>query len=334
MLLKRNYAVEIIDEKSIDDFKKNHFALLRFRTDKIQQETEIGLEQVKTAKAIYHDGNLFNETNIFFNNQYSYKVCRKYQQRSIENLADGIRYQPPEDFSEQLKKRCIETGVVFTKIENTKNFLKAIKFQEINALPIISTIPMPTINEIFFNFEINFLFDEIQIVEFNISNCDVNQTIYFPDFEKNTPYRISITNNVIKCEFSLNSCIKSLYIRDLIQLISNSFGLNFADLLEKIKLDLNESCSSIAKKQKFGKILPIAEPLRQSIIYNLTKEHNIYSLGRFSCWRNILLDDVVDDVKIIDKLIKNSSIYYSNFKNNIKDYTGVKKVLENENFKQ
>jgi hypothetical protein len=44
-------------------------------------------------------------------------------------------------------------------------------------------------------------------------------------------------------------------------------------------------------------------------LFRLTHERNIYSLGRFATWRNILLDDVVDDIAAIKKLLKANSAY-------------------------
>ena len=71
----------------------------------------------------------------------------------------------------------------------------------------------------------------------------------------------------------------------------NDFGIN-----SKIK-NLN------VKKQKFGKISAIDDNLRKEFLYYLTREFNVYSLGRFATWKQIILDDVVDDANKIMKLI-------------------------------
>jgi hypothetical protein len=44
-------------------------------------------------------------------------------------------------------------------------------------------------------------------------------------------------------------------------------------------------------------------------LFRLTHEHNVFSLGRFATWRNILLDDVVDDIVQVKRLLKSSSAY-------------------------
>ena len=55
--------------------------------------------------------------------------------------------------------------------------------------------------------------------------------------------------------------------------------------------------------QKYGKIAPIDEGKRKALIGHLSTEHNIYSLGRFATWRNLLLDDVVQDIAVIKRLM-------------------------------
>ena len=62
-------------------------------------------------------------------------------------------------------------------------------------------------------------------------------------------------------------------------------------------------------EQKYGKIAPIDDAVRKQLLFRLTHEHNIYSLGRFATWRNILLDDVVDDITMIKKLLKANNAY-------------------------
>ena len=57
-------------------------------------------------------------------------------------------------------------------------------------------------------------------------------------------------------------------------------------------------------EQRFGKIEPIADDERKSLLFRITHEHGVYSLGRFATWRNILLDDVVDDIVAIKRLAR------------------------------
>ena len=56
------------------------------------------------------------------------------------------------------------------------------------------------------------------------------------------------------------------------------------------------------------KITPIDEDTRRWVIETLSQKEEIYSLGRFATWRNILLDDVLKDLQVIKKLM-NADLY-------------------------
>ncbi len=53
------------------------------------------------------------------------------------------------------------------------------------------------------------------------------------------------------------------------------------------------------------KILPIDEDVRKRFIMWASDKHQVYSLGRFATWRpGLLLDDVVNDVRVIQRIHK------------------------------
>ena len=60
-------------------------------------------------------------------------------------------------------------------------------------------------------------------------------------------------------------------------------------------------------KQSYGKIAPIDEPFRRFVVENLSQQYGVYSLGRFATWRNILLDDVLQDMNVIKKMVNADS---------------------------
>lgn len=321
MLTNRGYQVEIIDNKPLT---QTHFALLRFKTKAIEQETGIKLEEVEIKKGIYADGKIFNESNIKFDNFYSKKVTGKIQKRSIGNLSTGKRYTPPVDFFDQLIKKCKKLDI---KITNDADIDLKLTTREIINKPsthFISTLPMPKLYKMVHNEDVEFEFDKVFVVEFIIDECDVHQTIYYPLNEPSNPaYRISIVGNIMKCEISENSMkyYKEIYLYkfqnllyNLKQQIERSFGISITNHIENY---LSAGVENVVKEQKFGKISPIDEDLRQKIIYNLTKKFQIYSLGRFACWRQIMLDDVVKDVKRIENLLKIE---------NLSDYDALKKI--------
>ena len=74
--------------------------------------------------------------------------------------------------------------------------------------------------------------------------------------------------------------------------------------IDAMKLDDLKSST-----QKFGKILPIDENLRKEFVLKLTKDYNIYSLGRFATWRQVLLDDLVKDIDVIEKFVSGNHSY-------------------------
>ena len=326
MLAKRGYVVSILDNKPL---KQSHFALLRFGSRAIEEETGIKLEEVEIKKNIYFDGSLHNESNIKFDNLYSQKVTGKIQRRSIGNLGVGKRYIPPVDFFDQLKSRCHELEVETANCDsNNRSPLDLIDgdCRKENST-IISTLPMPKVYNLVHEGEIKFDFEKIYTVEFEIPNCNVHQTIYYPKMDRSTPaYRISVVGSFIKCEISQSSYddfkqhelsedgqqIKESsfafqYLLDnLANQILSSFGIDVGVDVVKDKTNtcLFDGMEKVIKEQKFGKISPINEELRHSIIYNLTRQQGVYSLGRFSCWRSIMLDGVVNDVKRIENLIK------------------------------
>lgn len=329
MLANRGHKVEIIDDKPL---KQSHFALLRFKTKNIEEETGIKCEEVEIKKAIFYEGNIYNESNIKFDNLYSQKVTGKIQRRSIGNLGIGKRYIPPADFFQQLEEKCSKLGVLTSidpNLDLRKDLYNYCNVYHFNETKTISTLPMPNVYKAVCDQEIQFDFEKVYVVEFNLKDCNVHQTIYYPSciHSVQPAYRISVVGSNIKCEISADT-IKSFFdtdskclfrgelptktfkfeslLRNLNSQIYESFGIEIGDqTVDQIVQDcLFEGTESVIKEQKFGKISPIDEHIRHSIIYNITKQYGIYSLGRFSCWRQIMLDDVVKDVKSIERMIR------------------------------
>jgi hypothetical protein len=112
----------------------------------------------------------------------------------------------------------------------------------------------------------------------------VHQTVYFPSPSTHL-YRASLVGDLLICECT------TLEPLPYAQLIT-AFGLA-ADQITH--LDTTE--------QKYGKISPIDPVWRKQFMFTLTQDNNIFSLGRFATWRNILLDDVVKDIAVIRKLM-------------------------------
>ena len=80
---------------------------------------------------------------------------------------------------------------------------------------------------------------------------------------------------------------------------------------EKMGLHRDQVVSGYGRTQAYAKILPIDEGERRRFIMWASDNHGVYSLGRFATWRpGLLLDDVVNDVRVIHRLIGGGSDSY------------------------
>lgn len=257
----------------------NHKALLRFRTSAVGDAVGIPFRKVRVHKGIWANKQ-FVEPNIQLANNYSLKVVGKLIDRSIWNLAPSDRFIAPEDFIEQLIDRC----------RHRIHWNAAVNELSPSQEPVISTIPMSVMAKLTGTEAPKFEFSPITVRRWRVTGADVFQTVYFPEKELNL-YRASITKDLLIAE----------YIGEpndwLGENILPAFGLNALDV-EDIE----------TSKQSFGKIAPIDDAWRKRFIYDLSTHYNIFSLGRFGVWKNLLLDDVLDDIAVIKRLI-NSDIY-------------------------
>lgn len=156
--------------------------------------------------------------------------------------------------------------------------------------PCVSTAPLPAVLAALGEPHdgVEFLRAAIHVARFRIRAADVFQTIYFPD-QKHSLYRASITGDLLIAEF-INAPIGGWESE-----LARAFGA---------ALDL-EPLGEV--RQQYGKIAPIDEAARRALILRLTERHRIFSLGRFATWRNLLLDDVVDDIGVIRRLLDASN---------------------------
>lgn len=279
------------------EIPNNHKAVLRFRENKISKVTGIPFRKVKVIKGIWFEGKERSLSPRFIN-LYSKKVSNKYLSRSITNLDTVERYIAPSNFHEILADMCgnrIEfnhkvneitpEGIDFINGDDGKFILSGKK-------PIISTMPMKVLSEII-NIDIDAKFDfkSITVTRYKVKDSDIFQTIYYPDPEM-LIYRATMTGSdfiieSIKCDGPW-SCYETEFIE-----VVKSFG---------IRLNNVEIISQT--EQKYGKIAPIDDHARKHFMFEATTKFNVYSLGRYACWRNVLLDDVYDDIFKIKRMIE------------------------------
>lgn len=274
------------------DLPHNHSALLRFRTDAASRATGIPFRRVWVHKGVVdHNGPRGNVT-LRDANQYSYKVTGELHSRSILSIEGGERYIAPANFISLLAE-----GLNFQfDAPLTDRFLAQL---DQDSDPVISTIPMPTLMRIGgWNPEItpDFRWQEIWTVRGFIEEpkADLYQTLYFPD--PAVPwYRISITGDEVIAE----STMKAGDLEFLSLLTTKYFGLP----------DKAEIRWTDPRCQQYGKLNPVDDQKRRAFILAMTDRYRIYSLGRFATWRQILLDDIVQDVHIIEKFITERDAY-------------------------
>lgn len=263
--------------------RNSHRALLRFRSSAVGDSVGIDFRKVLVRKGIWYDGGFVLPT-IRLANMYSQKTIGMLLDRSIWDVASVERYIAPEDFYDHLLERCAPR-IAWGITASAGDFAQHAQYG-----PVISTIPMRTMAKIFDYADVPaFTYASIAVRRFRVIDCDVNQTIYFPS-SSTSLYRVSITGSLMIAEYAGQADEYDFW---------PAFGLNSgqAELIDNAR-------------QAFGKIAPIDDVWRKKFIFKLSHEHNIFSLGRFGIWKNILLDDVLHDLQVIKKLIAGSS--YSN----------------------
>lgn len=288
-MLRRHDPVVCEAASSLPD---NHGALLRFRSDAVARAVHQQFRKVSVNKAICRDGQLHTPATIADTNQYSLKVTGKVQPRSIMNLDPVERYIAPDDFITELGRYCdITYGYPATQ--------ERIKDAKLDSHPVISTIPMPALMDILgWPDKPNFEWQPIWTITAEILHpvTDVYQTLYYPEL-KDSRYRASITGNRLIIELVSEMSHGAAKLR--IGYTLGDFGLPETTRLTPHKL----------KFQKFGKLSPVDDRARKEFILWATDEWGVYSIGRFATWRQLLLDDVVNDINIVDRYITQRDNY-------------------------
>lgn len=263
----------------------NHKALLRFRSDAVSTLTGIKFKKVKVSKAIKYKGELLTKSNLMLNNMYSQKVTGSVRGRSISNLEDCERYIAPEDFISK-----VSNGIKISYATDMTGELDQLR------CPIISTMPVHTLAKAL---EYNALPElksmPIWTISFELLNdTDVYQTIYYPNGD--SLYRVSITGSKVIAEMRKES-MESIHAQfnALLHTINVDFGIEC----------LEEDTSGVKLSyQQYGKLIECDTGAVKEFLGWATKNYGIYSLGRWGTHRQLLMDDVVADLKVIDTMIE------------------------------
>jgi hypothetical protein len=275
-------------ERNGSDFV-GHRAVLRFREDKIARALGLAFRKVSVRKALWMEGREAAPSPRLAN-MYSEKVRGMVGESSIWNLAPSERFIAPDDLHAILATIC----------GSRVSWNYHVELEEINEwrsgqypATIISTIPITQLLTLLGESSpILFPYSPIFVQRFHVRSCDVFQTIYFPDREMPV-YRATLTGELLTIEYSgLPGWGDGVADKEVL----DAFGLRSEWLA-----DHRES-----HRQSFGKIAPVASGPRKALLHHLTTRWGIYSLGRFATWRNILLDDVYDDIAAIRRMMSQS----------------------------
>lgn len=273
---------------------EQHKALLRFRDKSVSELTGIPFKEVPVHKEIRYLGQAVDRPRIELANMYSRKVAGLIAGRSIWNLDTVKRYIAPPDFYDQLVDRHGERIEFDCPLEDIGG--------NAHLVQQISTIPLPNMMRVcgMDPFKFEFSKASIKVDRYRISSgADVYQTIYFPEPAMRV-FRASITGDVLIIESMAGQPMDHFEWNeppfDEFLEVCHAFGIPSEDLYFIDTVD-----------QKYGKIVEIPREQREAILYELTYKFNVFSVGRFATWRNILLDDVVKDLRQIEKLMAASS---------------------------
>jgi hypothetical protein len=271
---KRNPTV-IEKQASLPD---NHGALLRFKTDKVFRVAGLSATKVTVRKCIVYGQDFMSGPNPYLANMYSEKVTGRIEDRSIWNTATEERFIAPPDFLARLADGCnikFEREAIGATWEGDK---------------FISTIPMPTLmKQLGWKDIPKFEFKPIWTITADLPGVNINQTIYFPEMD--VPYYRA-------------SFVGSRFIIELVRDPGDEAESLTTEVLDYF--GFLKKCEITVKHQPLGKMLPIDNQLRKEFMHYATSNYNIYSLGRFATWRPILLDDVVDDLAAIERMMSSS----------------------------
>jgi hypothetical protein len=273
------------------ELPNNHKALLRFRSSIVSELTSIQFKKVKVQKNIQNDGKIYKEAPINLVNKYSQKTNGgRVEPRSISSLEDCERYIAPENFVSQLSRgldiKYNTKGAIEYHIGQTEEFRRK--------NPLISTIPVQALAEMLsYGVDFQLKYRSIITLTLTLDDCDVYQTIYFPDSEP--AYRASITGNKLIIEMMSEGAKWAYQNEDYAKkLLIESFGI----ATDKVVKD-----TFTVSSQKYGKLVEASDNRVRDFLGWATENYNIYSLGRWGTHRQLLMDDVVNDLKVIRNMI-------------------------------
>lgn len=285
-LMKHRFTIEVHEKAK--EVPNNKPAVLRFRSDVLANALDIPFRKVRVIKDVAEHGNAVKNAMI-----YSRRTTGTLRSDRSVPLGPEVvdRYIAPLD----MVKRLSEDINIVTGSD---------AFGARTGGPIISTVPMPVLitkfqAELPWRDVPEFAYTKGYVLSFRVKDCDAFASLYCPqDMDVS---RISITGDEVTAEYPWSNSIYDLTVDSAatLQRAAAEVCANLGISSLRIQKD-----TVVIKPQQYAKIQPIDDRFRKNFIAWLTDKKNIYSLGRFATWRpTLLLDDLVNDVRMITKFI-------------------------------
>jgi hypothetical protein len=290
-MLKDRHSIRVLETQK--ECPNNHSAVLRFRSSIVGDTLGIPFRKVTMIKTSLPWRNPVADSLAYSRKNSG---CAR-SDRSI-NAGDLVadRFIAPHDLISRMASRLqIDFGHYWQPSPDNG--------------PVISTLPMPVLMKLLdYPGRTPFYFISGINIRAEMKNTDAYVSVMVPDPE--IPFsRVSITGAEMIVEIpefnvgGFESEQGQLFLGDLA--LSNA--VKAAELLGFPSTDVGHVS---VKKQQYAKILPIDDEVRREFIYWATHSKNVYSLGRYATWRSkLLLDDLVQDVKLIDRWLTLNSRY-------------------------
>ena len=274
-----------IYERNNEQFQ-GHQALLRFRSMAVSDITGIKFNKVSVIKSIWSEGKECVPSPRLVA-LYSNKNTGSYENRSIMDINTVERFIAPDNFLQLLINECKDRINFNYELKESDFNIKTSS----NDTNIVSTLPL-SINAKMLGYEFNTEFKKsvIYVSKYKIAKCMMYSTVYFPD-ETTSVYRASLTHDTMIIES------KATLSDSDIELVMAAMGLSACSYDVILTNHL----------QPLGKLSSVNDNERRVMIYTMSHDHAVFSLGRFALHRNILLDDVAKDIRVIKAMINDDS---------------------------
>jgi len=282
----RRYDPVVVEAK--EKLPNNHSAVLRFRSRVVADTLGIDFRKVSVIKATLPHKNPVADAL-----SYSYKNTGVF--RSDRSITDSVSYAeryvaPPDLLSRMAEGVDVRYGQEYS-------------FDDADR--VISTIPMPNLMAAldyapYREGRIDFGWVGGVNVRARIVDCDAYVSVYVPD--PSFPFsRVSVTGDEL---------IVEMPNQGLAGVDPHHTANAAAHLILGIRPYMVEDVK--VYEQPYAKIVPIDEDERREFMFwASTIRRRSFSLGRFATWRpSLLADDLVKDVKVIERLMNSRSSGY------------------------